>query len=127
VTPKVNRRTKIVATIGPGSESEDMIARLINAGVNVFRLNFSHGSATQHALVAERIRKQAAVAGRYVGILADRHPALVRADLTLDDAVDDHVIGESDRTFDFDSTGKNVGRMRHDAGKGPHHPGFGNR
>ena len=78
MTPKVNRRTKIVATIGPGSESEDMIGRLINAGVNVFRLNFSHGSAAQHALVAERIRKQAAVAGRYVGILADLQGPKIR-------------------------------------------------
>ncbi|MCB1707255.1 MAG: pyruvate kinase, partial [Halioglobus sp.] len=71
VTPTVNRRTKIVATIGPASESADMIARLIGAGVNVFRLNFSHGSAEQHARVARRIRKQAAIANRYVGILAD--------------------------------------------------------
>ena len=61
VTPKVHRRTKIVATIGPASESEDMIARLIAAGVNVFRLNFSHGTAEQHARVARRIRKQAAI------------------------------------------------------------------
>ena len=57
MTPKVNRRTKIVATVGPASESADKIARLINAGVNVFRLNFSHGTAQQHALVAKRIRK----------------------------------------------------------------------
>jgi len=78
VTPRVNRRTKIVATIGPGSESDDMIARLIIAGVNVFRLNFSHGSATQHARVAQRIRKQAAVAGRYIGILADLQGPKIR-------------------------------------------------
>ena len=49
MTPKVNRRTKIVATIGPGSESEAMLGKLIAAGVDVFRLNFSHGSAAQHA------------------------------------------------------------------------------
>lgn len=78
MTPRVNRRTKIVATIGPASESEDMIARLISAGVNVFRLNFSHGSAAQHARVAQRIRKQAAVAGRYVGILADLQGPKIR-------------------------------------------------
>ncbi|MFO7552534.1 MAG: pyruvate kinase [Haliea sp.] len=78
MTPRVNRRTKIVATIGPGSESDDMIARLITAGVNVFRLNFSHGSAEQHARVARRIRKQAAVAGRYVGILADLQGPKIR-------------------------------------------------
>ena len=48
VNPKVIRRTKIVATIGPASESDDIIAKLIAAGVNVFRLNFSHGTAEQH-------------------------------------------------------------------------------
>ena len=42
---RVHRRTKIVATVGPGSDGEDMIGRLIAAGVDVFRLNFSHGSA----------------------------------------------------------------------------------
>ena len=64
MTRRINRRTKIVATVGPASESEDMIARLIHAGVDVFRLNFSHGSMEQHATVARRIRKQAALADR---------------------------------------------------------------
>ena len=71
MTRRINRRTKIVATVGPASESETMIARLIQAGVDVFRLNFSHGSVEQHARVAGRIRKQAALADRYIGILAD--------------------------------------------------------
>ncbi len=75
---RVNRRTKIVATIGPASESEDMVARLIGAGVNVFRLNFSHGTAAQHARVARHIRKQASIAGRYVGILADLQGPKIR-------------------------------------------------
>ena len=78
VTPKINRRTKIVATIGPASESEDVIARLISAGVNVFRLNFSHGTSEQHARVAARVRKQAAIAGQYVGILADLQGPKIR-------------------------------------------------
>lgn len=87
MTPKVNRRTKIVATIGPGSESEDMIARLIGAGVNVFRLNFSHGSSEQHAQVAQRIRKQASIAGRYVGILADLQGPKIRISSFREDAI----------------------------------------
>ncbi len=78
MTPKVNRRTKIVATVGPASESDDMIAKLIAAGVNVFRLNFSHGTSGQHAAVAHRIRKQAAIAGKYVGILADLQGPKIR-------------------------------------------------
>ena len=74
----VHRRTKIVATIGPGSDNTDMLFRLIAAGVDVFRLNFSHGSAEHHAEVAARVRKQAAIAGRYVGILADLQGPKIR-------------------------------------------------
>ncbi len=87
MTVKVNRRTKIVATVGPGSESEDMLAKLITAGVNVFRLNFSHGSASHHATIAGRIRRQAAAAGQYVGILADLQGPKIRISSFQDDAV----------------------------------------
>ena len=59
MTNRVNRRTKIVATIGPASESAEQIGKLVQAGVDVFRLNFSHGTAEQHGAVADRIRKQA--------------------------------------------------------------------
>ncbi len=76
--PKVNRRTKIVATVGPASESADALAKLVRAGVDVFRLNFSHGTAQNHAKVAARIRKQAAIAGKYVGILADLQGPKIR-------------------------------------------------
>ena len=78
MTTKVNRRTKIVATIGPASESVELIGQLLEAGVDVFRLNFSHGSIEQHAAVAERIRKQSALHGRYVGILADLQGPKIR-------------------------------------------------
>ena len=88
VTPKVNRRTKIVATIGPGSESDDMIAKLISAGVNVFRLNFSHGTSANHAAVARRIRKQAGIAGQYVGILADLQGPKIRISTFRNDSVE---------------------------------------
>ncbi len=84
---KVHRRTKIVATVGPGSESEDMLGRLINAGVDIFRLNFSHGSPENHAKVAERIRRQAGHAGRYVGILADLQGPKIRISGFRDGAV----------------------------------------
>lgn len=88
MNPKVQRRTKIVATIGPASESADMIARLIGAGVNVFRLNFSHGTAEQHARVAQRIRKQASIAGQYVGILADLQGPKIRIRSFRQDSVE---------------------------------------
>lgn len=51
------KKTKIVATIGPASDSEEMLERLINLGVNVMRLNFSHGTHEEHALRIERIKK----------------------------------------------------------------------
>ncbi|MFT5710726.1 MAG: pyruvate kinase [Halioglobus sp.] len=86
--PIVNRRTKIVATVGPASESADNLARLIRAGVDVFRLNFSHGTAQNHAKVAARIRKQAAIAGKYVGILADLQGPKIRIGQFLNDSVE---------------------------------------
>jgi len=64
-------KTKIVATIGPASESPDMLVRLIHAGVNVARLNFSHGSPAKHAEVIQRIRDAAREIGRRVAIMAD--------------------------------------------------------
>ena len=51
------KKTKIVATIGPASDSEEMLERLISLGVNVMRLNFSHGTHEEHALRIERIKK----------------------------------------------------------------------
>ena len=75
---RVHRRTKIVATVGPGSDSEDMIGRLIAAGVDVFRLNFSHGAVEHHQRIAERIRRQARHHDRYVGVLADLQGPKIR-------------------------------------------------
>ena len=64
-------KTKIVATIGPASESPDMLVRLIRAGIDVARLNFSHGSPEKHAEVIQRIRDAARETGRRVAIMAD--------------------------------------------------------
>ena len=72
------RRTKIVATIGPRSDTEDTIGRLIRAGVDVFRLNFSHGSAGQYSQVAALIRQQAQRQQRHVGILVDLQGPKIR-------------------------------------------------
>jgi pyruvate kinase len=66
-----NNKTKIVATIGPASEAPEMLERLIRAGLNVARLNFSHGNLTDHAERIRRIRSAASAAGRRVAIMAD--------------------------------------------------------
>ena len=66
-----NHKTKIVATIGPASESPEMLERLIRAGLNVARLNFSHGDFTGHAERITRIRAAEKATGRRVAIMAD--------------------------------------------------------
>lgn len=65
------RKTKIVCTIGPASESPEMLEQLIRAGMNVARLNFSHGSQEEHAVRIHQIREAAEKVGRPVGILLD--------------------------------------------------------
>jgi len=65
------RRTKIVATIGPASRDPEVLVRMIEAGMDVARLNFSHGSADEHAETARRVRDAADRAGRSVAILQD--------------------------------------------------------
>ena len=65
------RRTKIVATIGPASRDPEVLARMIEAGMDVARLNFSHGDRELHAENAERVRAAASAAGRQVAILQD--------------------------------------------------------
>ncbi len=72
------RRTKIVATLGPASESPEILDRLIAAGVNVVRLNFSHGTAEDHRQRAERVREAARKNGVCVGILADMQGPKIR-------------------------------------------------
>jgi len=67
----VTRRTKIVATIGPASRDPETLARMVEAGLDVARLNFSHGNAEQHAETAGRVREAADRAGRPVAILQD--------------------------------------------------------
>jgi pyruvate kinase len=65
------RSTKIVATIGPASRDPDVLRRMVEAGMDVARLNFAHGSPEQHAATAERIRAAASAAGREVAVLQD--------------------------------------------------------
>src|SRR5947199_10511758 len=65
------RRTKIIVTVGPASDSPAVLDALIAAGVDIFRLNFSHGTHESHAAIYQRIRQAADRAGRDVAILQD--------------------------------------------------------
>jgi pyruvate kinase len=65
------RNAKIVATLGPASSSEDTVRRLFLAGVDVFRLNFSHGDVDEHAARFRMLRPLERETGRPIGILAD--------------------------------------------------------
>lgn len=67
----MDRRTKIVATIGPASRESETLVRMVEAGMDVARLNFSHGSVEEHAETASRIRDAAGRAGRPVAIMQD--------------------------------------------------------
>jgi pyruvate kinase len=64
-------KTKIVCTIGPASQSRDVMEKLLLAGMNVARLNFSHGDFTSHAMVIENLRAAAGATGKCVTIMAD--------------------------------------------------------
>jgi len=83
---KAMRHTKIVATIGPSSCAPDVVAALIASGVDVFRLNFSHGTHDAHAEVVARIRALAAEAGRSVALLQDLSGPKIRTGLLRDHA-----------------------------------------
>nr|BBH95300.1 pyruvate kinase [Thermogemmatispora argillosa] len=72
------RRTKIVCTIGPASSSEERLEQLMLAGMNVARLNFSHGSHEEHAVVIERIRRLSTRLGWPVAILQDLQGPKIR-------------------------------------------------
>lgn len=65
------RRTKIIATLGPASSAPAMIERLIGAGINLVRINMSHGDQDTHRTTIRRVRRAAAKAGCHIGILMD--------------------------------------------------------
>ena len=65
------KKTKIVATIGPSSESEEILKKLFLEGVNVARLNFSHGSHEEHKIKIDRIKKLRREMDLPIGIMLD--------------------------------------------------------
>ncbi len=72
------RRTKIIATLGPASSTGESIAKLMDAGVDLFRLNFSHGSNADKAKIIDLIRALSAKRGKEIGILADLQGPKIR-------------------------------------------------
>ena len=90
------RRTKIVATIGPASSTENVLEQLIAAGATVFRLNFSHGSHQDHAQTVTLIRSLAKKRGEAIAILQDLSGPKIR---TTKVALADGIILETGRTL----------------------------
>lgn len=76
--PKKMRRTKIVCTIGPSTNSPEMIRALIDAGMDVARLNFSHGTHESHGKTCEMLREVANEAGKALGIMMDLQGPKIR-------------------------------------------------
>jgi pyruvate kinase len=74
----VLRRTKIVATLGPASSEPGVLARMIEAGLDVVRVNFSHGNAAEHKRQVELVRSLARKVGRAVGVLVDLQGPKIR-------------------------------------------------
>ena len=106
------RRAKIVATLGPATDDSRVIEDTVRAGVDVVRINFSHGALADHARRLDLVRQAAKRAGRHVGVLGDLQGPKIRverfkagkvmladgAPFSLDaslevDAGDDHAVG----------------------------------
>ncbi|MGC9550427.1 pyruvate kinase, partial [Vibrio metoecus] len=72
------RRTKIVTTLGPSTESPEILEAIIRAGANVVRMNFSHGTPEDHKNRAQKVREIAAKLGRHVALLGDLQGPKIR-------------------------------------------------
>jgi pyruvate kinase len=86
MTPTL-RRTKIVATLGPASDDLRVLEEMVRAGVDVVRVNFSHGTVADHERRVTLIRDAARQAGRYVGVLGDLQGPKIRIDRFVDGKV----------------------------------------
>jgi pyruvate kinase len=88
--PRVRRRTKIVATLGPASDSTPGIGAVLQAGADVVRLNLSHGTIDEHLRLLERVRTVASDLNHLVAVLADLPGPKIRAGAFPDAGVDLH-------------------------------------
>jgi pyruvate kinase len=96
----MHRRTRIVATVGPASRAPETLARLIAAGVSVFRLNFSHGTRAEKMETAAAIRAEALRADTHVAIMCDLQGPKIRVGKFEADGVD----LENGQTFILDAS-----------------------
>jgi pyruvate kinase len=101
VTVRHTPRTKIVATLGPASTARDVLRGLIDAGLNVARINFSHGTHAQHAERIALVRELAEEMGRHVAVLGDLQGPRIRigalqAPVQVDPGMDVTLVPESD-------------------------------
>jgi len=83
----MSRRTKILATLGPATDTQEMIEAIIAAGANVVRMNFSHGNAQDHIERANKVRSAAKKLNKYVAILGDLQGPKIRISRFIDSAV----------------------------------------
>ncbi|MHB8848325.1 MAG: pyruvate kinase, partial [Burkholderiales bacterium] len=81
------RRTKIVATLGPSSNDAKTLDKMMEAGLDVVRLNFSHGTAQDHIDRAELVRSLARARGRAIGVLADLQGPKIRVGKFADNKI----------------------------------------
>jgi pyruvate kinase len=105
---KRERAAKIVATLGPSSTSPEMIAKLFEAGADVFRLNFSHGKHEEHKIRYDIIRKIEAEHNRPIGIIADLQGPKIRVGIFADGKIElkvgDTLVLDSDQDKDGDQS-----------------------
>ncbi|WP_041246386.1 pyruvate kinase [Brumicola nitratireducens] len=83
----MSRRTKILATLGPATDTQETIEAIIAAGANVVRMNFSHGNAQDHIERAKKVRAAAKKLNKYVAILGDLQGPKIRVSRFIDGAV----------------------------------------
>jgi len=102
------RRTKIVATLGPASSDQAVLEQMIRAGVDLVRMNFSHGTVQDHVQRTETVRAAAAVVGRTVGILADLQGPKIRVRKFENDKI---VLNKGD-TFILDAALDGLGNQQ---------------
>src|SRR6266536_2906591 len=95
----MDRATKIVATLGPSSSTQDVLTRMLAAGVDVVRLNFSHGTAADHQQRAHLVRAAATALGREVAIMADLQGPKIR----VGKIADGKVTLKTDQSFVLDA------------------------